>query len=170
MHFVQCWFFQCCHCLEDKRDWGLFAHRAYVPRMKEKRKGRAGNNSQLQGVVWHAGLADLCSETHPVSHCIALQVDITHNNQHTYHTHTHTHTHTHMQQYTHTWYRYIRQHTYTHTHSHIKTIHTTHRRMIWNSLPLSVRHSSSLSSFKSKLKTHFFSSAYWSVVLPIYHQ
>ena len=32
--------------------------------------------------------------------------------------------------------------------------------VIWNSLPLSVRHSSSLSSFKSKLKTHLFSSAY----------
>ena len=35
---------------------------------------------------------------------------------------------------------------------------------IWNSLPLSVRHSSSLSSFKSKLKTHHFSSASWSVI------
>ena len=32
--------------------------------------------------------------------------------------------------------------------------------VFWNSLPLSVRHSSSLSSFKSKLKTHLFSSAY----------
>ena len=32
--------------------------------------------------------------------------------------------------------------------------------VIWNSLPLYVRHSSSLSSFKSKLKTHLFSSAY----------
>ena len=44
--------------------------------------------------------------------------------------------------------------------------------VIWNSLPLSVssvRHSSSLSSFKSKLKTHLFSSAYWSVVFfPLY--
>ena len=30
--------------------------------------------------------------------------------------------------------------------------------MIWNSLPLSVRHSSKLSSFKSKLKIHLFSS------------
>ena len=28
---------------------------------------------------------------------------------------------------------------------------------------------SSLSSFKSKLKTHLFSSAYWSVILPIHH-
>ena len=36
--------------------------------------------------------------------------------------------------------------------------------LIWNSLPLSVKHSSSLSSFKSNLKTHHFSSAYWSVV------
>ena len=42
--------------------------------------------------------------------------------------------------------------------------------VIWNSLPLSVRHSSSLSSFKSKLKTHLLSSTYWSVVLPIHHQ
>ena len=42
--------------------------------------------------------------------------------------------------------------------------------VIWNSLPLSVRHSSSLSSFKSKLKTHHFSSAYWSDVLPNHHQ
>ena len=41
--------------------------------------------------------------------------------------------------------------------------------VLWNSLPLSVRHSSSL-SLKSKLKTHLFSSAYWSVVLPIHHQ
>ena len=32
--------------------------------------------------------------------------------------------------------------------------------VLWNSLPLSVRHSSSLSSFKSKLKTYLFSSAY----------
>ena len=32
--------------------------------------------------------------------------------------------------------------------------------VIWNSLPLSVRHSSSLSSFKSKLKTHLLSSTY----------
>ena len=32
--------------------------------------------------------------------------------------------------------------------------------VLWNSLPFSVRHSSSLSSFKSKLKTHLFSSAY----------
>ena len=30
----------------------------------------------------------------------------------------------------------------------------------WNSLPFSVRHATSLSSFKSKLKTHLFSSAY----------
>ena len=36
--------------------------------------------------------------------------------------------------------------------------------VIWNSLPVSSRHSSSLSSFKSKLKTHLFSSAYWSVI------
>ena len=36
--------------------------------------------------------------------------------------------------------------------------------VIWNSLPLSVRHSSSLSSFKSELKTHLSSFAYWSVV------
>ena len=33
--------------------------------------------------------------------------------------------------------------------------------VIWNSLPFSVRHATSLSSFKSKLKTHLFSSAYW---------
>ena len=32
--------------------------------------------------------------------------------------------------------------------------------VLWNSLPLSVRHSSSLSSLKSKLKTHLFSSSY----------
>ena len=32
--------------------------------------------------------------------------------------------------------------------------------VLWNSLPLSVRHSSSLSSFKSKLKTHLFSCEY----------
>ena len=32
--------------------------------------------------------------------------------------------------------------------------------VLWNSLPLSVRHSSSLSSFKSDLKTHLFSCAY----------
>ena len=32
--------------------------------------------------------------------------------------------------------------------------------VIWNSLPFSVRHATSLSSFKSKLKTHLFSSAY----------
>ena len=31
--------------------------------------------------------------------------------------------------------------------------------VIWNSLPLSVRHSSSLSSFKSKMETDLFSSA-----------
>ena len=37
--------------------------------------------------------------------------------------------------------------------------------VIWNSLPLSVRHSSSLSSFKQKLKTHLCSSAYLSAVL-----
>ena len=42
--------------------------------------------------------------------------------------------------------------------------------VLWNSLPLSIRHSSLLSSFKSKLKTHLFSSAYCSVVLPIHHQ
>ena len=33
-------------------------------------------------------------------------------------------------------------------------------RVSWNSLPLSVRHSSSLSSFKPKLKTRLFSSEY----------
>ena len=33
--------------------------------------------------------------------------------------------------------------------------------VIWNSLSFSVRHATSLSSFKSKVKTHFFSSAYW---------
>ena len=33
--------------------------------------------------------------------------------------------------------------------------------VIWNSVPLSARHSSSLSSFKSKLKPTSFSSAYW---------
>ena len=32
--------------------------------------------------------------------------------------------------------------------------------VLWNSLPLPVRHLSSLSSFKSELKTHLFSSAY----------
>ena len=32
--------------------------------------------------------------------------------------------------------------------------------VIWNSLPFSVRHATSLSSFKSKLKTHLISSAY----------
>ena len=32
--------------------------------------------------------------------------------------------------------------------------------VLWNSLPLSVRHSSSLYSFKSKVITHLFSSAY----------
>ena len=32
--------------------------------------------------------------------------------------------------------------------------------MLWNSLPLSIRHSSSLSSLKSKLKTRLLSSAY----------
>ena len=32
--------------------------------------------------------------------------------------------------------------------------------VIWNSLPFSVRHSSSLSSFKSKLETDLFSSVY----------
>ena len=36
--------------------------------------------------------------------------------------------------------------------------------VIWNSRTLSVRHSFSLSSFKSKVKTHPFSSAYRSVV------
>ena len=40
------------------------------------------------------------------------------------------------------------------------------RPVIWNSLPFSVRHAMSLSSFKSKLKTHLFSSAYWFI---IYH-
>ena len=34
------------------------------------------------------------------------------------------------------------------------------RTVIWNSLPVSVRHSSSFSPFKSKLKTRLFSSAY----------
>ena len=33
--------------------------------------------------------------------------------------------------------------------------------VIWNSLSFSVRHATSLSSFKSKLKTHLFFSAYW---------
>ena len=33
--------------------------------------------------------------------------------------------------------------------------------VIWNSLSFSVRHAMSLSFFKSKLKTHLFSSAYW---------
>ena len=33
--------------------------------------------------------------------------------------------------------------------------------VIWNSLSFSVRHAMSLSSLKSKLKTHLFSSAYW---------
>ena len=33
--------------------------------------------------------------------------------------------------------------------------------VIWNSLSFSVRHATSLSSFKSKLKTYLFSSAYW---------
>ena len=33
--------------------------------------------------------------------------------------------------------------------------------VIWNSLPFSVRHATSFSTFKSKLKTHLFSSAYW---------
>ena len=32
--------------------------------------------------------------------------------------------------------------------------------VLWNSIPLSVRRMSSLSSFKSKLKTHLFASAY----------
>ena len=32
--------------------------------------------------------------------------------------------------------------------------------VIWNSLPFSIRHATSLSSFKPKLKTHLFSSAY----------
>ena len=36
--------------------------------------------------------------------------------------------------------------------------------VIWDTLPLPVRHSSLLSSFKSKLKTHLSSSAYCSVV------
>ena len=34
------------------------------------------------------------------------------------------------------------------------------RPVIWNSLSFSVRHATSLSSFKSKLKIHLFSSAY----------
>ena len=33
--------------------------------------------------------------------------------------------------------------------------------VIWNSLSFSVRHATTLSSFKSKLKTHLVSSAYW---------
>ena len=33
--------------------------------------------------------------------------------------------------------------------------------VIWNSLSFSVRHATSLSFFKSKLKTHLLSSAYW---------
>ena len=33
--------------------------------------------------------------------------------------------------------------------------------VMWNSLSFSVRHATTLSSFKSKLKTHLFSSAYW---------
>ena len=32
--------------------------------------------------------------------------------------------------------------------------------VIWNTLSVSVRHATTLSSFKSKLKTHLFSSAY----------
>ena len=36
--------------------------------------------------------------------------------------------------------------------------------VIWNSLPFSVTHATSLSSFKSKLKTYLFSSAYWSII------
>ena len=36
--------------------------------------------------------------------------------------------------------------------------------VIWNSLPFSVRHARSLSSFKSKLKTHLFSSAYGFII------
>ena len=35
---------------------------------------------------------------------------------------------------------------------------TIHRTVIWNFLPLCVRHASSLFSFRSKLKAHFFSS------------
>ena len=47
--------------------------------------------------------------------------------------------------------------------------------VIWNSLPVCVRHSSSLSSFRSKPKPHLFSSACWSIVffliiLPTHHQ
>ena len=36
--------------------------------------------------------------------------------------------------------------------------------VIWNSLPFSVRHATSLSSFKSKPKTNLFSSAYWFII------
>ena len=36
--------------------------------------------------------------------------------------------------------------------------------VIWNSIPLSVMHASSLSSFKSKVKTHIFSFAYWFII------
>ena len=48
------------------------------------------------------------------------------------------------------------------------------RTVIWNSLPLSVRHSSSFSSFKSKLKTRLFSSAnravvFFLLILPTRH-
>ena len=35
---------------------------------------------------------------------------------------------------------------------------------IWNYIPLAVTHSSSLSSFKSKVKTHIFSFAYWFII------
>ena len=44
--------------------------------------------------------------------------------------------------------------------------------VLWNSLPLSVRHSSSLTSFKSKLKTHIFSSAsivFFLLILSLIH-
>ena len=37
--------------------------------------------------------------------------------------------------------------------------------VIWNSLSFSVRHATTLSTFKSKLKTHLFSSAYWFLAL-----
>ena len=38
------------------------------------------------------------------------------------------------------------------------------RAVIWNSLPFSVMYATSVSSFKSKLKTQLLSSAYWFVV------
>ena len=36
--------------------------------------------------------------------------------------------------------------------------------VIWSCLPFSVRHATSLSSLKPKLKTHLFSSAYWFII------